>query len=343
MSPDAALLLALRKSAPVGISLPQLAAECGLPPGAVQAQMDHLSEAGFRIEFAADGTLHLRSAPSHLVADDLRARLGEATRWRNLVVFRETSSTNDLALRAGSEGAADGLVFLAENQTAGRGRFQRVWNSAPGRGIYLSALLRPAFAVSHWPRLAFAAAWAVTRVCERFLRRPAQIKWPNDIWIDDRKISGILLESRVIGDLGFVVIGIGLNVRQMPEDFPEDLRPIATSMRIASGADIDRAEVAAALLQSLDRACGMVSEEFGLIREEIQKRSVLQGKMVRITGPGSDYSGTVEGIDPDGALLLRMADGTLCAVASGEATLHVPPLGQRPRLTVAPTQVRTGV
>ncbi len=217
-----------------------------------------LRAAGYGIERGHNGAWRLTSEPAALMADDILATLPVAparTIGRDIVVFEETGSTNDLIARAGDDGAREGLVIFAEKQRAGRGRLGRVWESPPRQGLWFSVLLRPVgVAVERWPELTFCAAVAVAETAEAVTGQAARIKWPNDVLINDRKIAGILLECHHRWQPGFVVLGIGLNVLQREEDFEPGLRQRAGSLGMMmrdAGAELPERRVVAALL--LDR------------------------------------------------------------------------------------------
>lgn len=235
-----------------------------------------------------------------------------------LHLFRSVGSTNDVARALAERGCAAGTCVLAEEQTAGRGRASRTWASPPGLGIWMSLVLRPAglAAPGVLPLLVgLAAAQALDPFC-----RPAavQVKWPNDLLLGGRKLGGILCEGAwEQGRLAFVVAGIGLNVLQAPEDFPAELRPGATSLRIAAGWQPPRAEVAGAVL----RAVLETTRRPELDRDrlaELEARDALRGRDVVLVEPGAaPLHGRALGINADGALLLRTGCGSLRTVRSG--------------------------
>lgn len=171
---------------------------------------------------------------------------------REILVFEETNSTNDLAARAGRDGVAEGLVIFAETQLAGRGRLGRNWNSPPRQGLWFSVLLRPRAPHDQWPALTFCAALAVAEAAEELTQRPAAIKWPNDVLLQGRKISGILLETHQSPAPGFVVMGIGINVLQSSADFPPALRDLAGSLSMAATAPVSREAAALSVLRRLN-------------------------------------------------------------------------------------------
>ena len=232
-----------------------------LTPEELAARVAGLRAAGYTMEgpLQPGNRYCLILPPSRLIADDLRAaRPEDAVVGREILVFEETDSTNDLAARAGQDGVPEGLAIFAESQRAGRGRLGRKWVSPPGRNLLCSVLLRPAAVpIERWPELTFCAALAVAETAECFTGLPARIKWPNDVLLDGRKVAGILLECHHGQAPGFVVVGIGLNVLQKEEDFPPELRDRAGSLSMLRTEEKDssglgRREVAACLLDRLE-------------------------------------------------------------------------------------------
>ena len=324
-----ARLLRLFRAAEVHASAGDLAAELGVPCTTVEAALARLSEAGFDIEGRPGLGWRLLGSPDRLLADDLHARLGPCDIAREILVFEETSSTNDVAAKLGRDGHAGGVAVLAERQTAGRGRFGRQWDSQVGAGLWFSLLLRPPWPTAHWVRLTTWAGVAVARAVEQAIGRPAKIKWPNDVLIDGRKIAGILTEcSTDSSGKMFAVVGIGVNVNQ--DEFPPELAHRAASLRQLARRKIDRAGLAAALLTELDSRLSETESAFPHLIEEAAQRSTILGEWVRLHAGGDPVEGTAESLDPEGNLLLRMADGALRKMSSGEVTSHPPaPMPER--------------
>jgi BirA family biotin operon repressor/biotin-[acetyl-CoA-carboxylase] ligase len=256
--------------------------------------------------------------------DDLNFR----TRWlgRRLDVYRCVDSTNRIAEQLSLAGAPEGTLVLADAQSAGRGRLGRSFFSPGGRSIYLSALLRPREAPEALHRYIFVAAVSVASAVRALLppNVDVAIKWPNDVQIDGRKTSGINLPARIEGGrVVSAVLGIGVNVNVREEEFPPELKGIATSLQIAMGARIDRVGFAQRLIEALERDIDRFrAEGFGPVLEAWRKFSRMQGLRVRVGGPGvrREIEGTVEGVDADGALLLRTDRGTE-RVLAGDVTL----------------------
>jgi BirA family biotin operon repressor/biotin-[acetyl-CoA-carboxylase] ligase len=195
------------------------------------------------------------SEPSdRLIAEELRAGLGGTGGWNEVVVVEETESTNDLAWAAAERGAAAGFVVFAERQTKGRGQYGRRWESAPHLGLWFSILLRPALSLRESPQLTLQLARIIAETIERETGSAPTIKPPNDIYIADRKVAGVLVEGRTARDGSYVAVaGIGINVNQSVEDFPEELRDTAGSLAMLAGKKISRVKVAVALLKGLAR------------------------------------------------------------------------------------------
>jgi BirA family transcriptional regulator, biotin operon repressor / biotin---[acetyl-CoA-carboxylase] ligase len=187
-------------------------------------------------------------------APTLRAGLGQCTIGREIIVLDEITSTNDVVLQMANKGAPDGLVVFAEHQTAGRGQRSNVWESPAGKGLLCSILLRPNVTVQDSARLVNWAVKGIAWTVESVSLRKVTIKPPNDIYIDGRKVAGVLVEMRAQpGAPHLAVVGIGVNVNQGPDHFSKGLRDRATSLAIVLGRPVDRNALAIALLKNLDR------------------------------------------------------------------------------------------
>lgn len=200
------------------------------------------------------------SEPSdRLIATELRASLAGCRIGNEIVVVEETASTNDLAWEAAERGAAAGFVVFAERQTKGRGQYGRRWESAPYQGLWFSVLLRPAMTLRESPRLTSLLAEAVAATIAKETGCATTIKPPNDIYIAGRKVAGVLVQGRTAGDGSYLAVaGIGINVNQTIDDFPEELRASAGSLAMATGRKIGRSQLAIALLRKLaTQACSL--------------------------------------------------------------------------------------
>lgn len=304
----------------------ELAERCGIPAQELSGRLDELTRCGFVLERHPHRGVRRLQDPPHPVAEVIRAAMPcDSQLGRDILVFRETSSTNDVALRLGSDGAAHGTVVVAESQTGGRGRHGRVWHSKQGGGLWISVLLRPDAPPSLWPGLALAAGCAVAETAESLGAPECRLKWPNDVVVAGRKIAGILLESRTASrpaSGGFVVVGIGLNLEQ--RDFPEEIAGVAISLPQAGGCPCGVNAAAPRLLSSLEEWYGRWSGDFGAVVDECNRRDALRGQAVHLAVGEETVDGTAWGIGRDGALVIRLDDGSEYHAQYGEATFHVP-------------------
>ncbi len=237
--------------------------------------------------------------------------LNPPTRWVGcrLDVHEVLDSTNREAERLAAAGAPEGTLVIADRQTAGRGRLGRSFFSPPGGGLYLSLLLRPPGPADRLHEHVFAAAVAVAEAARAHLPSvPVEIKWPNDVLLAGRKTSGINLPAQIDGArVASAILGIGVNVNTEAGDFPPELQSIATSLRIAGGRVLDRVAFAEDLLCRLEQWIDTLRRQgFDVVLDCWRRYFRMEGASVRVGGPGvsEELEGTVEGVAPDGALLL---------------------------------------
>ncbi len=239
---------------------------------------------------------------------------------RRIYHFFKTDSTNAVALRLGETGEPHGTVVLAEEQTAGRGRAGRSWTSEKSAGIYCSILLRPPIPTALAPLLTLVAGLAARDAAAEDLDSLPDIRWPNDVLVGGRKFCGILTEMHAEPDrIHYAVIGVGMNVNQTK--MPADLADIATSLRMETGKVHSRLELLIRLLRHLDRYYNQFLADGALpiIRRFAQVSSYYEGKRVRITTAGENFTGTTAGLEPSGVLRVARDDGRgIEAVLSGD-------------------------
>jgi len=234
----------------------------------------------------------------------------------NVLRFESLPSTNTELARRASEGAAEGLVILAEEQTAGRGRLQRAWSSPKGAGLYFSILLRPTIPQNYWPLITFMAALAVGDALREAAGVQTDIKWPNDLLSGERKICGILAEA-IDTPLGrAVILGIGINLTE--NAFPPELANVATSVSEAMGCAPDREQILAALLDALSRWYSRLAEPAQIVDAWSNRSSYAIGKLVQVSNGDDVWQGTTSGVEPDGALRLRTPSGEIKLVRAGD-------------------------
>lgn len=325
MSTDTQILCALRSAGPDGVSGVELAHRLGISRAAVWARIEELRKLGYEIEASPVHGYRLLSTPDLLYADDLLARLGN-TRviGRDIRVFEQTTSTSDIVEKLARDGVAEGVVVFAEAQTRGRGRLGRKWFSPARKGLWFSVLLRPQIRPQQTTQLTIAAATALVRAIKAQTGIAAEIKWPNDILVNGKKVAGILTELNAELDRAkYVVLGIGIDVNQTTRDFPHELRSVATSLRIESGQVVDRAELAVQLLRQLDNDYSRVcSGQFDLVADEWARYCTTLGRYVVIRIGDRTVTGRAESLAPDGALLLRTQHGHIERIIGGDVTVE---------------------
>ncbi len=256
-------------------------------------------------------------------AEALQARLAGRRIGHRFHFLPEVDSTNRLALQLAQEGAPEGTVVFSERQTEGRGRLHRVWQSPPGCNLYASFLLRPAIAAVDAARITLMAGVAVAEMVSFFCQAGVGLKWPNDVRIRGRKVSGILTEMRMTGSaVDAVVVGIGVNVNMAGADFAPEYREAATSLREEAGQPCVREDAAFLLCEKLEQWYEvLLTEGFGPIRSRWMALSEMRGTIVRVRFRGEVQEGVFAGIDGDGALLLADALGSLRRITAGDASI----------------------
>ncbi len=323
MTLDATILHALRGADETGVTAATLAAQSGSTVDVVAQRVAALGALGYDIQATPHRGYRLHSAPDLLHADDLISRLpANRVIGRDIQVFQETSSTNDVVEKLARDGVAEGVVVFAESQTKGRGRLGRRWVSPAGQGLWFSVLLRPALPPSLVTQLTIAVATAVARAVRSETGLVPQIKWPNDILIHGKKAVGILTElSAELDRVRYVVIGIGVDVN-VPT-FPVELAATATSLAEAAGRQFIRADIAAAILKELDFDYARVrGAAFPALAEEWEQQCVTLGKRVRIHIGDRTVTGRAESLDSDGALVVRTDYGHLERILGGDVILE---------------------
>jgi BirA family biotin operon repressor/biotin-[acetyl-CoA-carboxylase] ligase len=301
----------LMEHATVVVSGTKIAEEISSNRSEVWRLVQQLRGLGVDVAGHPSSGYQLRSVPDLLLPEILRPFLRGTIFDSHLHHFYKIGSTNTAAMAAAAEGAAEGSVFLAEEQTAGRGRGANTWQSPRSTGIYCSSVLRPLLPPSEVLVLSLAAGLAVQSAIRQVdARAQPDLKWPNDVLIGGKKVCGILTEMNAEATrVRHIVVGIGINVNQ--SSFPKELP--ATSLRLVTGSEWSRVELAAALLKSLDREyrqlIGDADARESILRRFAENSSWVRGKKVRIEENGSAFEGTTEGLDPRGFLLVRAAHG----------------------------------
>ena len=253
----------------------------------------------------------------------VRSHLRTQAMGRKVVYRSSVPSTMDLARRQAEADAAEGTVVLADEQTAGRGRLERTWISPPGANVYVSVVLRPE--PEHLRPLSMLCPLAVCRAIEEVMGLPARIKWPNDVLVRGRKVSGTLIDAEFEdGHVRYAIAGVGINVNFDAARY-EEIRDLATSLSTELGRDVPREEVLAAFLNHLEELyldLRRGQPVYGLWKARLDTL----GRRVRVRygEPGTEgeaHEGLAEDVDESGSLILRRADGSTVRIEAGDVTL----------------------
>jgi BirA family biotin operon repressor/biotin-[acetyl-CoA-carboxylase] ligase len=296
----------------VVVSGTKLAGEIGAGRSEVWRLIQQLRGLGVAIAGHPATGYRLKAVPDLLLPELLGPLVRGTVFAPHIHHYYKVESTNTLAMEAAAAGAPEGSVYLAEQQTAGRGRGGHSWHSAESSGIYCSVILRPPLPPSEALILSLAAGLAVhAAVQEIDSRVTADLKWPNDLLLDGRKFCGILTEMNAEATrVRHVVVGIGINVNQAI--FPAELRESATSLRLAGGSEWSRVELCAALLKSLDREyrdlLSRPDARKSILRRFEERSSSVRGRQVQVEENGG-FEGVTDGLDVNGFLRVRTAQG----------------------------------
>lgn len=306
------------------VSGEQLSQKMGVSRTAVWKQISALRGSGYLIEAVPSKGYCLVAEPDLLDRQTIQAGLGSGfLLGRHLVCCSETTSTNTDAFRLAEEGAEEGTVVLADRQLVGKGRLGRRWESPAGVNIYCSVVLRPEIPPYEAPQLTFLSAVAVARAIKITTGLQPAIKWPNDLLLNGRKVAGLLNEMSAETDrVGFVILGIGVNLNMRADQFPSDLRSPATSLLLETGSTVVRQAFAVHLLHELEcEYLRFKQSGFGPVREDWTRYCNAFGHEVRVDLGASTLQGAFAGIDHDGALLMNLSDGRIERIMSGDVTV----------------------
>lgn len=291
---------------------------------AVWKQVQNLSTEGYIIESSPKKGYRISNPVDLLSPEEVKpGLLTEVFGQDNYFYYRQTDSTNKRARALANDGYPEGTVIVAEEQTDGRGRRGRSWYSPSNQGIYMSIILRPAFPLRQISRLSLLAGVASAEALKDELGLQPSIKWPNDILINGRKITGILSEAVTDMDsIEYIVLGIGININNLPQEFPEDFRTPPTSVLAENGQPGSRVKLLRKLLLSLERQYNFLEDDnFTPILEKARRLSMTLGQKVYFDEGSEVISGEAIDLDDKGYLLVRDYKGTIHTVMSGEISL----------------------
>ena len=313
------LIHLLAKNATVVVPGPKIASEIGVTRSTVWMYIEKLRSLGVEIKGHQSSGYQLQKLPDILAPSLIRQEIGDNQIGHRIVHYFRIESTNTTALELAAKGAAHGTIVVAEEQTAGRGRFGRTWYSERSSGIYTSIILRPPLAPAVAPVLTLMAAVAAHQAISTTTGLPVDIRWPNDVLVDGKKVCGILTEmSAEVDRLHAVVLGIGINVNH--REMPSELKNIATSLCIEAGKSISRAQILVALLKEVERKYHLLLDEgsAAIARRWAAASTFAQGKRIRVLTGTGEFVATTVGLEPSGALRVRREDGREELLVSGE-------------------------
>ena len=315
----ASLLTLLAENATIVVSGARIAREIGVSRSTVWKWVERLRELGVKVKGQARTGYFLEKVPDILTPDMLRQRLKGSLFGKRIYHFFKIDSTNRVALELGHAGEPEGAVVLAEEQTAGRGRAGRTWHSERAAGIYMSLLLRPRLAPVQAPLLTMMAGLSARAAIQDATGLPLDVKWPNDLMIQGKKIGGILTEMHAEpNQVRFVIVGIGINVNQ--EKFPGELAALATSLRAESGKRESRLEIVVKLLREFENDYNRFMQEgsASVVKRFEEVSSYARGKRVQVSNGTEWFSGVTAGLAPEGLLRVKRDDGEVTTVVAGD-------------------------
>ncbi len=305
------------------ISGQQIADYIGCSRTAVWKHIEELRTEGFVLEAVRNKGYRIIFTPEKVTANEIQLGLQTKTLGKSIHYEESVETTQKIALTIANDGAPEGTLVVAEEQLGGKGRLMRNWYSPKYSGIWMSLILRPRIPFQQAPQLTLLAAVAVVQAIEHTTDLKPQIKWPNDILINRKKVTGILTELQGESDrIHSVIIGIGINVNQQKSDFPEELQETATSLLIEGGEKVSRARVIQEVLVRLETLYEQfLTEGFLPIKQLWESYAISLGQEIKATTVNSTIIGKAIGITDEGVLLLEDHSGKVHSIYS--ADIHI--------------------
>ncbi len=301
----------------------EIESSIGISKTQIDEEMEKLREEGYTINVDSSG-YRLTGAPNLLLPYEIKKNLKTKFLGKNIHFFKEVDSTNDVARELAIEGAEEGTIVIAESQRSGKGRRGKKWIS-PSGGVWMTIILRPDIEPPKAPQLTLVTGVAVAETLDQECGLNIGIKWPNDILIGNKKVSGILTEVKTQnGKVDYVLVGIGIDLNLDVSTFPPNLRGGATSLKAELDREIKGAELVQRFLQRFEILYEQFKEgDFRDILNQWRRLSSTIGTYVEVHKKGRTVYGEAVGVNKDGKLILELDDGTLRKVISGEC-IHVP-------------------
>ncbi len=316
-------ILRILRNASDHVSGQELCEKLGVSRTAVWKTINKLKDEGYEIEAVQNKGYRIVTYPDVVTESEIMSRL--TTKWagQQVLYFDETDSTNNQAKLAAENGALHGTLAVAEQQSAGKGRRGRSWSSPRGTGIFMSLLLKPDLRPEYASMLTLVAALSVSRALEEVTELTPMIKWPNDLVVNKKKVTGILTEmSAELEQIYYVVIGIGINVNM--EELPAEIKETATSLCMEAGRKFSRSALIAAFLKNFEADFEKFEKtsDLSILIEEYNQRLINRGNIVRVLDPAGEYTGKAIGINEMGGLLVEREDHSIQVITSGEVSVR---------------------
>ncbi len=306
----------LKQASGKSVSGEDISKKLGVSRAAIWKEIQALRSLGYEIDAQPHLGYQLTKIPDKLFADEISDGLETKFIGKPVFSYESLDSTNDTVFKMGENGLPEGAAVFAEHQKKGRGRLGRSWVSPKNKSILFSYLLRPTLAPSQISRVTLVTGVSIVRACRQITGKPIGIKWPNDIYYQNKKVGGILTEMSAESDrINFVVVGIGLNVNSDAADLP----PGSLSLRDIAGHDIQRVLFSKILLKEIEAdTLRLKKGSFEEIAQEWESYSVTTGQRVAATLLDRRIEGQATGIDADGALWIRNDNGLQERILSGD-------------------------
>ncbi len=307
------------------VSGEEMSKKLGISRTAVWKHIKRLRSEGYDIESQTNSGYKLVGSPDILTLEELEPFLNTGFIGRSIVYLDSVDSTNTYAKKAAEKAFSDGTVIIAEKQLAGRGRLGRDWVSPGGKGIWMTIMLKPDILPFDAPKLTIVAACAVVKGLWSCCGLEARIKWPNDIVAGGKKLCGILTEMSAEEDeVKYVIIGIGINANLGVDDFGPGVSDVATSISIEKGDTVSRKAVLASVLLEFEQLYRDFVRQgsISFFLEEYKDKSAVLGKEIRVISKKEELTGRAVDISEEGHLVVRLGDGTLREVMSGEVSIR---------------------
>lgn len=321
---DEKILKILRSNTETHTSSDELCKVTGISRAAVWKHVEDLRKEGYDIEASPHLGYKLVKIPDSLIPGEILWKLKTKIIGKAILSYKKIDSTNDSAYALAEKGIAEGTVVIAEEQTKGKGRHGRSWESPPKSGVYMSCIIRPLLAPNEIARITLLAAVAVAKAVRRFTGLEAMIKWPNDILINGRKVCGILTEMKAEQDsVGFIILGIGVNINTPISCLPKGGSSLKEELhRSGKNEDLSRVEFVKKMLESLEEEYSRLRiKGFKPIIDEYRSMSALPGSKIKVLLRNRTIEGEAHDIDSDGSLMVRLDSGVLEKVSSGDVVM----------------------